>query len=214
MLHVCLDMLCFCLLKSIAVATLFSQLLILKHFLKKIIKKSWNFVDFRKKSEIEKNLKILKISKISKIFLKIFHWKSYWKSKILKISKISIFRFLIRFSMENFQKYFRDFLRFSRFSKKSGQNLTLWIFYKSWLIFLQSALELWDKHEIQRRKHHAGRSNRFSWHLPGRKIFFVVKSTRETNRRYLVIEYAELTIYAFVWKAVSNFRARCVLRNG
>jgi len=48
--HVCLKMFAFYLLKRLAVATLFSQLLILNNFEKKIIKKRWKILDFRKKS--------------------------------------------------------------------------------------------------------------------------------------------------------------------
>ena len=63
--HVCLNMLCFCILKRIGIATLFSQLWKLNNFAKKIIKKCWKFLEFREKIQ---SLKFLKISKISKIF--------------------------------------------------------------------------------------------------------------------------------------------------
>ena len=126
-LHVCLDMLCFCLLKIIAVATLYSQLLILKHFKKKIIKKKRKFLDFRQKSEIEK------------IFLKFFHWKSYWKSKILKFWNFWFFDFQYDFQWKFFENIFEIFEIFKNFEifsisdvfRKSRKfQLFLMIFFK------------------------------------------------------------------------------------
>ena len=130
--HVCLDMLCFCILKRIGIATLFSQLWILNNFEKKIIKKGWKILDFRENFEILKNLKI------SKIFLQNFHWKSYWKSKILKILKISIFQFSLWFSIWFF-RFFRIFgenFSTSDFFRKSRnfQQILMIFFAKSFKI--------------------------------------------------------------------------------
>ena len=91
-LHVCLDMLCFCLLKIIAVATLFSQLLILKHFKKKHQKKLKNSWFSKKIRNRKKSQKIRKNRRKSR-----------------KIRKFSIW-----FSMEKFSKYFRNFRDFQK----------------------------------------------------------------------------------------------------
>ena len=76
--HVCLDMLCFCILKRIGIATLFSQLWILNNFEKKIIKKYWKILDFR---ELYIFLKIFKILKKSRKNLRFFLLKIIWKIK-------------------------------------------------------------------------------------------------------------------------------------
>ena len=110
-LHVCLIILCFCLLKSIAVATLFSQLLILKHF-KKNHQTNLKFSWFRKKSEIEKNLKKSEN----------FRWKSrkpenfrkMFNGKFIEIFGFSakIFGFFEIFSISDFFRKSRNFQLF------------------------------------------------------------------------------------------------------
>ena len=113
MLHVCLDMLCFCLLKIIAVATLFSQLLILKHFKKKSSKNFENFLIFEQNPKSKKSQNFWKSRKSQKYFWKISIENRIENRKIknFKISKFSIFNTIFN------GKFSKIFLRFSRFSK-------------------------------------------------------------------------------------------------
>ena len=108
--HVCLNMLCFSLLKSIGIATLFSQLWKLNNFAKKIIKKGWKILDFRENfPEVEKNLKSEKFRNFSlKIILEI------------EIFEILIFDFQYDFQWK-FPNIFFGFEIFSdfRFFRKS-----------------------------------------------------------------------------------------------
>ena len=110
------------------------------------------------------------------MFLKIFHWKSYWKSKILKILKISIFRFLIRFSMENFQKYFWDFRDFFEifsildFVRKSRNfQLFLMIFFKKCFNFQSWVNNVATAMLFNRQKHNISKqtcSTKKHWKRP------------------------------------------------
>ena len=77
----------------------------------------WNFakknIKICKKNQIldleKKNQKNLKTSKISKTFLKFFHWKSYWKSKNRKFQNFEIFDFQYDFQWKIFKNIFEIF---------------------------------------------------------------------------------------------------------
>ena len=87
-------------------------LTILKHFAKKNIK------IYKKITKLDFGQIFLKISKISKNLENIFEnfpLKIVLKIENFEILKFLIFRFSIRFSMENFQKYFWDFRDFQKF---------------------------------------------------------------------------------------------------
>ena len=91
--HVCLDMLCFCILKRIGIATLFSQLWILNNFEKnpqKRLKISW----FSRVIFFLKIFKILKKSrKKSQIFSIENHMKNQKFRKFWNFKKSKIFDF-------------------------------------------------------------------------------------------------------------------------
>ena len=112
--HVCLDMLCFCILKRIGIATLFSQLWILNNFGKKIIKKGWKILDFRELDFFEKFSKILKKSrKKSQIFLLKIIWKIKNFEKF-EISKNHFFDFQYDFQYKKSEIFFEIFFKISK----------------------------------------------------------------------------------------------------
>ena len=119
--HVCLNMLCFCILKRIGIATLFSQLWILNNFEKKIIKKGWKILDFRELDFFPKIFKILKKSRenlrffLLKIILKIKNFRFF---EISKFSKFLIFHMI--FNRKNLRFFSRFFQDFENFRKKSN----------------------------------------------------------------------------------------------
>ena len=101
-------MLCFCILKRIGIATLFSQLWILNNFEKKSSKKVEKFLIFEKISK-SKNLK--NFENLENVYEN-FPLKIVLKIENFENFEILDFRFSIRFSMEIFRKYFRDFQNF------------------------------------------------------------------------------------------------------